>query len=328
MDQMAVAAALRATRRAPSAAAMLRQRRLNRAIATVNQAAQLQRAGGRRLLATTAATRKSRLDLAQSLFKENLVRARGRSLSRGRLQAAAPQSNLRRSNSRLNLQQGNAQMQMQQQQPRRRLNRDFQQRARSRSQSRARSQSRSRQTKAPSIASRLGVRPAAANQGNAVAAGRRSRSRQRANSVSGAGKPSVLSRISQGRVSKQQRLGNRPNAVAGKNKRNRGGVNQNQIQNAAKKRLGGAKAMVNQKKKKSGNNGNLQQRLIKAGNRGQQKQQQQQRNQKQNQAQGKGRPGKRGKAAAAGNKPRGPIKKEDLDKELDRYMSTSKPSLY
>lgn len=200
MDQLAVAAALRASRRLP-ATPSFRQRRVNKAIATVNQAALLRRAAGgaRRLPANAAVNRQSRLELARSLAKANLVRSRSRSRSKARgVQApVAPQSNLRRSNSRLNLVQGGG---AQQNQPRRRLNRDFQQRNRSRS------QSRNRQNP-PSIASRLGVRPGAApkaNQNNGPGARK---------------KASVLNRISQGRVSKQQRLGNRPNVPAKNNKR-------------------------------------------------------------------------------------------------------------
>lgn len=195
-------------------ATMLRQRRLNRAMATVNQT-RLSRSTVRGRggvpangVNSAAVNRRSRLELARSLSKANLVRdasrGRSRSRSRARAMAAPAQSNLRRSNSRLNLNQA-AQQQQQQQQPRRKLNRDFQQRSRSRSRQSA---------PVPSIASRLGVRPQNANNGgrggNQQPAGQQ---RQRSNSrpAGGArgGRPSVLNRVNQGRVSKQQRLGRR-----------------------------------------------------------------------------------------------------------------------
>lgn len=184
--------------------------------------------------------RVSRMDLVQSMKKAQLIRMRSRSRSnvnkgqavpqlrrsnsRSNLQAARSQSNLRRSNSRLNLNMGNNNQggsQQQQQQPRRKINRDFQQRSRSRS--------RSRQQAAPSIASRLGVRPGNKQQNNNnqktnIVRGR-SQSRQRSNSISArlGTKPQVgnnknsngnntkqkrlLNRVAQGRVSKNQRLG-------------------------------------------------------------------------------------------------------------------------
>lgn len=222
-----------------TAAATLRQRRLNRAIATVNKA-QLKR----RAPIGAATGRLSRMDLARSMTKAKLIRQRSnsrsnvnlngggnlrRSNSRNNLQAVrGSQSNLRRSNSRQNLNQG----QMagpQQQQPRRKINRDFQQRSRSRSRG-----------KTPSIASRLGVRPGNNNNNNnnqnnngprggggqaPVAGGRQ---RQRSNSISARlGKQGVLNKVAQGRVSKQQRLG------VAQNKKNmaNGNRNQNQKQN-------------------------------------------------------------------------------------------------
>lgn len=220
MDQLAAAASSArgprgSSRRGQSmmtTATMLRQRRLNRPMATANQT-RLSRSTVRGRggvpangVNSAAVNRRSRLELARSLSKANLVRdasrGRSRSRSRARAMAAPAQSNLRRSNSRLNLNQA-AQQQQQQQQPRRKLNRDFQQRSRS----------RSRQS-APSIASRLGVRPHTANNvgrgGNQQPAGQQ---RQRSNSrpAGGArgGRPSVLNRVNQGRVSKQQRLGRR-----------------------------------------------------------------------------------------------------------------------
>lgn len=218
MDRMAASVPSRRGirgRLVATTATTLRQRRLNRAVATVNQA------GGRRL---------SRMDLVRSMNKANLIRqrsrsrsnvnqaavagqpVRGRSRSRSNLQPARSQSNLRRSNSRLNLNQA----QQQQQQARRKINRDFQQRSRS----------RSRQN-TPSIASRLGVRPGGNgnnvnNGGTAVAGGRRQRARS--NSVSarlgGAGKQGGLNRVAQGRVSKQQRLGGQKKPLANNGKRN------------------------------------------------------------------------------------------------------------
>lgn len=190
-----------------AAAATLRQRQLNRAIATVNQAG-LRRRG---VAPAAAANRRlSRMDLARSLSKQNLVRERsrsrsrvnlpgppnrGRSNSRSNLQAARSQSNLRRSNSRLNLNLGNGGGGGGQQ-ARPKINRDFQQRSRSRS--------RSRQT--PSIASRLGVRP---GNNNGAPVGRQAI--KRSNSVIGRlGKQPVLNRVAQGRVSKQQRLVGKP----------------------------------------------------------------------------------------------------------------------
>lgn len=222
MDQLAAAASSArgprgSSRRGQSmmtTATMLRQRRLNRAMATVNQT-RLSRSTVRGRggvpangVNSAAVNRRSRLELARSLSKSNLVRdasrGRSRSRSRARAMAAPAQSNLRRSNSRLNLNQA-AQQQQQQQQPRRKLNRDFQQRSRSRSRQSA---------PVPSIASRLGVRPHTANNvgrgGNQQPAGQQ---RQRSNSrpAGGArgGRPSVLNRVNQGRVSKQQRLGRR-----------------------------------------------------------------------------------------------------------------------
>lgn len=222
MDQLAAAASSArgprgSSRRGQSmmtTATMLRQRRLNRAMATVNQT-RLSRSTVRGRggvpangVNSAAVNRRSRLELARSLSKSNLVRdasrGRSRSRSRARAMAAPAQSNLRRSNSRLNLNQA-AQQQQQQQQPRRKLNRDFQQRSRSRSRQSA---------PVPSIASRLGVRPQNANNagrgGNQQPAGQQ---RQRSNSRSAGGarggRPSVLNRVNQGRVSKQQRLGRR-----------------------------------------------------------------------------------------------------------------------
>lgn len=220
-----------------SAAATLRQRRLNRAIATVNKA-HLNRTGGGGIRAGAAANRLSRLELARSMSKANLVRAasRGRSNSRSRvgvaqtnadlrrsnsrsrLGVAQSSSNLRRSNSRLNLNAGGGNAGGQQ--TRRKINRDFQQRARPRSQSRP----------TPSIASRLGVRPNNnKNPGNAGKSGRISagiqmtgNQRQRGTSVA-AKKQAVLNRVQQGRVSKQQRLG-RPNQQNNNRKQLRGGA--------------------------------------------------------------------------------------------------------
>lgn len=212
MDQLAAGSPARGPRGSSrrrgqsmmTTATMLRQRRLNRAIATVNQTRLSRstvrgRVGVPANVNAAAVNRRSRLELARSLSKSNLVRdaSRGRSRSRSRARAmvAPAQSNLRRSNSRLNLSQA-----QQQQQPRRKLNRDFQQRSRS----------RSRQN-APSIASRLGVRPQTGNNGGNQPAGQRQR--QRSNSVATGGgrggRPSVLNRVNQGRVSKQQRLGRR-----------------------------------------------------------------------------------------------------------------------
>lgn len=206
-------------------ATTLRQRRLNRAVATVNQARLNSAAGG------VGGRRLFRMDLVRSMDKANLIRQRsrsrsnvrqaavggqpirGRSRSRSILQPARSQSNLRRSNSRLSLNQA----QQQQQQPRRKINRDFQQRSRSRS-----------RQQTPSIASRLGVRPGGNgnqnnNRGVPTAGGRRQQ--PRSNSVSarlgGAVKQGGLNRVAQGRVSKQQRLGGQKQPLqSNKGKRN------------------------------------------------------------------------------------------------------------
>ena len=187
MDQLAV-------RGGPRAAATLRARRLNRAIATVNQA-RLKRVGGGAVASAAGNRRLSRIDLQRSLSKANLIRQRSRSRSKSNM--ALPQQ-LRRSNSRLNLNQGN---QGQGQGQRRKLNRDFQQRSRSRSRANA----------APSIASRLGVRPGNQTNNNNSPQNARGRSRQRGNSIaSRLGNQGKLNRVAQGRVSKQQRLGRLP----------------------------------------------------------------------------------------------------------------------
>lgn len=230
--------------------AVLRQRRLSRAIKTLNQAAGV--VGGRRAMGG-APTRLSRVEMARS-------QARARSASRSSLNRSASQTNLRRSNSRgsLNRLGGGAAQVQSQQQTRRPINRNFQQRARSQSRGRSqqrgpqvqqqqqqiqpRGRSRSRQwvngvapIKTPSIASRLGVRPNNANNNNKNNNGGpvrgRSQSRQRKNSTAGGvqaavgGRRGALNRVNQGRISKAQRLGAAKNNGGQANGNNKKGGN-------------------------------------------------------------------------------------------------------